>query len=158
MAAKTRGPTGEVRGLPATTVRDLFLDALEHLAPGDKFTRMDFRALLVMVALEGKLKLEQEDVMALEHAFWRTVVPVPVTGERGCYLLPDHAEALVRHRLYRVSAGRYGLPDIMQLVALLQHAVDSGIALTPTLAGQLSTGSAALRALQLPATGKARRV
>lgn len=149
---------GQVRGLPGAVVRELFTGAVEAIPPGAAFSRADLRAALQAAAVEHTVrgKLDPEEALALEHAFWRTVAPLP--GERaGAHVMPLRAPELVRHRDYRLPGGRLHLADVLQLVALLQQAEDRGVLLTPTLRAKLEQGGKALRALRLPTKGEADR-
>jgi hypothetical protein len=143
--AQPRGVTGAVRGLDPATVQQLLLATLELLDDGQAFSRADLRGHLCVAA---KHALSEQDVAAMEHAFFRSVCPVPVGT--GVFVLPQHAEALLRHRDYRLPGGRLQLCDVMQLVGALQLAEDTGAALTPNLAERLQAYTKALRSLGLP--------
>lgn len=154
----SRGATGSVRGINATIVRDIFLDALEHFAEGEEFTRQEWREAMRKAALQGTKMLSKDDLHALEHAFWRTVAPVAAPGRRGVYLMPRHAAALVHHRGFRVSGGKHNPSDLLQLMGLLRWADEHGYELTPNLARLRKVGTAALRTLGLPVQGTVERV
>lgn len=152
--AHRRGMTGTVRGMDAQRVQKLFSRAVQVMVntAAGVFSRRDLREHLEKAAKAEEVPYTPDTLHALEHAFFRAVVPLP-TNREGLFLLPDYVEDLAKHRDYRLPGGRLALPDIMQLCGLLHHAeTKMGLTLTPGLAEQLTRSRAALRELGLPTT------
>lgn len=150
--AKPRGPQGTVLGMPAGRVQELLAGAVaaaratQAAGPergGDGlFARDDLRRHF---RAEG---LSDEQAEAMVHAFWRAVPPVP-DGGYGRYRLPPHADAMVRHREWRLTSGRLALADVLRLRQLLGGEKGRGRALTPGLEAFRRRADKALRGLGL---------
>jgi aminopeptidase N len=151
-----RGRQGTVRGLRAEQVQALLAHAVEELRRAAKddaeenplhedaglFSRADVLAIFTRLEV-----VSDEQAQALVHAFWRVVQPH--TDSRGKFRLPDHAEALVEHRNWRITSGRLQIPDVLQLRKVLRRAQKEGVELTPGVEEFLRRSEAALKGINI---------
>lgn len=153
----SRGRTGDVRGMPAARVQQVFAEVVQDwIKPGTQFNRTGLRSAIQAVAeaMPGQEELTVKDLGALEVAFMRTVYPVRHEGARGTFTMPLRAVELVRHRDYRLALGRMTPADLLQFVDALRTVEH----LTPNLERKVELARRALKHLGLPPQGEARRV